>query len=299
MKEAFQTGNYHLACQLAKQSLSLPDNEDSIHVLARSYQALAQYDDAIPYALQEVANSKEDIQLAHNYVNLAEIYFEAGQHQKGYTALQKGYRILQAKKLENTLYFLPFWLATSRMYRTGRKWKEAIRGVDNALRILRSSTPRGYRKKGVYFTLLTDRAHILMQLRRYSDALADQWEAHYGFLTLLGDQHASYATCCISLANIYYACQHVRAALPLYQEGLTIYLRVWGPSDCKSVEISSIISVCRRRIDAMEIAEEKKKNSKPLQEWFMNDRLQCSGCQKYFAILIQPDNKCDFCHLKF
>lgn len=288
MKEAFFAGDYKKSGDLAKLQLDQdPTNVEALHIISRSLQQQSLFEEAIRYGLREVVLSGSnlgELEQARNYVNLADMYFSSQQHDKGYRWLQKSYGIFQKLKLESTLHFFPFWIATGRMYRGQGQWQEALNSVEQAIRLI----PKGdSRYNAILCGAFTDKGHAYAMLKNNKEALFCYMEARQLCISK-EDYGPYYATICVSISRLYFTVGHFQEALPFAVEALATYERLWGPHHVKVGEVEGFVKKCKFRIIQPKPA---------LVPWTIckGNGSQCSKCRRYFAIITNEGQRCDSC----
>lgn len=287
MKEAFLAGDYKKSGDLAKMQLEKdPVDVEALHIISRSMQQQSRLEEAIRYGIQEVllrGSNISELEKARNYVNLADMYFSSQQHDQGYQWLQKSYLIFQKLKLESTLHFFPFWIATGRMYRNQKQWQESLNSVEQAIRLLPKGDPH---YTLIYCGALTDKGHAYAMMRNDKEALFCYMEARELCISK-GEYGPYYATICASIARLYFAVRHFRAALPFAVESLAIHEKLWGPHHFKVEELEKFVAQCKFCIDPQKPA---------LVPWTIckGNGSQCSKCRRYFAVL-NKGQRCDSC----
>lgn len=287
MKEAFFAGDYKKSGDLAKLQLDQdPTDVEALHIISRSLQQQSLFEEAIRYGIREVilcGSNISELEQARNYVNLADMYFSSQQHDKGYHWLQKSYVLFQKLKLESTLHFFPFWIATGRMYRCQKQWQEALNSVEQALRLIPKGDSRYYAIKS---GALTDKGHAYAMMKNNKEALFWYMEARQLCISK-EDYGPYYATICVSIARLYVTVRYFEEALPFAVEALAAYERLWGPHHVKVEELEVFVKKCKFRIIQPKPA---------LVPWTIckGNGSQCCKCRRYFAVL-NKGQRCDSC----
>lgn len=294
MEEAYARGNFQESARLAQTAFDLNANDTAVgRMLMRSLLVLGEYERVIPVIQHLIETTTDEKERASRWFDLADAYIGAKRPlQKVYETLYEGYSILKRIGFHETEYAIPFWIITARVKRSAEKkgFVYSLKCIENALSITRALVPN-YVDDALYYRLFHEQGDCFYMMYKHKNAIESVWKAQQGFLRLKGDQSIDYANSCILLAHIYYTIRNFTTSLTMYDEGLEIYVNVYGNLNARTRAIQSNRQKCKAMLGALVTTPARMKEWSP----YHSDQAQCIKCKHYFAVLEGETRYCYSC----